>query len=63
LPLATSTSRTLDAAFAGVDVAFFVSPMDELVQLREANAVRAAERAAVRRTVPAAHVVCAGVSR
>lgn len=42
---------TLDGAFAGVDTAFFVSPMDDRLQVREANALRAAEGAGVRRVV------------
>jgi len=42
---------SLAAVFAGVDTAFIVSPMDERIAIREANALRAAQEAGVRRIV------------
>ena len=43
--------ETLDAAMAGVDTVFLVSPMDDRVQIREGNVLAAAQRANVRRIV------------
>jgi uncharacterized protein YbjT (DUF2867 family) len=43
--------ESLRAAFAGVDTAFIVSPMDERITAREVNALRAAQDAGVRRVV------------
>jgi NAD(P)H dehydrogenase (quinone) len=43
--------ETLDAAVQGVDTVFLVSPMDDRVQVREANVVAAAQQAGVRRIV------------
>ncbi len=43
--------ETLDSAFAGVDTAFIVSPMDDRIAVRETNALHAAQRAGVRRVV------------
>lgn len=43
--------QTLDSAFAGIDTVFVVSPMDDRIAVRETNAVRAAQRAGVRRVV------------
>lgn len=43
--------ETLADAFSGVDTAFIVSPMDDRIALREANALRAAQEAGVRRVV------------
>jgi len=42
---------SLAAVFAGVDTAFLVSPMDERIAIREANALQAAQQAGVRRIV------------
>jgi uncharacterized protein YbjT (DUF2867 family) len=48
----TSTSRNRwPPVFAGVNTAFIVSPMDELVAIREANALQAAQETGVRRIV------------
>lgn len=44
-------SSSLETAFAGVDTVFLVSPMDDRIALREANALEAAQRAGVRRVV------------
>ncbi len=41
----------LAAAFDGVDVVFLVSPMDDRIEIREGNALRAAQQAGVRRVV------------
>ena len=43
--------ESLAAVFAGVDTAFIVSPMDERLAIREANALQAAQQAGVRRIV------------
>ncbi len=43
--------ETLTAAFAGVETAFIVSPMDHLIEERETNALRAAQQAGARRVV------------
>ncbi len=43
--------ETLDAAAAGVDTIFLVSPMDDRVEIRERNVLEAACRAGVRRIV------------
>jgi len=43
--------ESLGAVFAGVDTAFIVSPLDERIAIREANALQAAEEAGVRRIV------------
>jgi NAD(P)H dehydrogenase (quinone) len=42
---------SLSGAFDGVDTVFLVSPMDDRVAIREHNALRAAQRAGVRRVV------------
>jgi len=42
---------SLAGAFEGVDAVFIVSPMDERIELRERNALRAAQQAGVRRVV------------
>ncbi len=42
---------TLADAFQGVETVFIVSPMDERIELREGNALRAAQQAGVRRVV------------
>jgi NAD(P)H dehydrogenase (quinone) len=42
---------TLSAAVEGVDTVFLVSPMDDRVQVREANVLAAAQQAGVRRIV------------
>lgn len=42
---------TLSSAFDGVDTVFLVSPMDDRVEVREANALRAARNAGVQRLV------------
>ncbi len=41
----------LAEAFAGIETVFLVSPMDERIAIREGNALRAAQRAGVRRIV------------
>lgn len=43
--------QTLDSAFVGVDTVFIVSPMDDRIAVRETNALRAAQRAGLRRVV------------
>ena len=43
--------ESLACVFAGVDTAFIVSPMDERIAIREANALQAAQEAGVRRIV------------
>ncbi len=43
--------ETLDAALAGAETVFVVSPMDERVQVRERNVLEAAQRTGVRRIV------------
>ena len=43
--------ESLAAVFAGVDTAFIVSPLDERIAIREANALQAAQEAGVRRIV------------
>ena len=43
--------ESLASVFAGVDTAFIVSPMDERLAIREANALQAAQEAGVRRIV------------
>ena len=43
--------ESLAAVFGGVDTALIVSPMDERLAIREANALRAAQEAGVRRIV------------
>src|SRR5207244_7347621 len=43
--------ETLDAALAGAETVFLVSPMDDRVQVRERNVLEAAQRARVRRIV------------
>ncbi len=43
--------ETLASVFTGVDTAFIVSPMDERIAIREANALQAAQEAGVRRIV------------
>jgi uncharacterized protein YbjT (DUF2867 family) len=43
--------KSLGEAFAGVDTAFIVSPLDERIATREENALRAAQEAGVRRVV------------
>jgi len=43
--------ESLACVFAGVDTAFIVSPLDERIAIREANALRAAQEAGVRRIV------------
>ena len=42
---------SLAGAFDGVDVVFLVSPMDDRIEIRERNALRAAQQAGVRRVV------------
>lgn len=42
---------TLGAAFAGVETAFIVTPMDDRIQEREANALNAAKASGVKRVV------------
>jgi uncharacterized protein YbjT (DUF2867 family) len=42
---------SLAGAFAGVDVVFLVTPMDDRIEIREHNALRAAQQAGVRRVV------------
>jgi uncharacterized protein YbjT (DUF2867 family) len=43
--------HSLAGAFEGVEVVFLVSPMDDRIEIRERNALRAAQRAGVRRVV------------
>jgi len=43
--------QSLQPAFAGIDTVFLVSPMDEHIRVREANALAAAKDAGVRRIV------------
>jgi NAD(P)H dehydrogenase (quinone) len=43
--------ETLDAAMDGIETVFLVSPMDDRVQVREANVLEAAQRGGVRRIV------------
>ncbi len=43
--------ETLDAAMDGIETVFLVSPMDDRVQVREANVLEAARRGGVRRIV------------